>query len=726
MSRKNIKYIAEYVSFSLFLAAAKYAESRSGLYCVAVPAVFAALYLKRNALILLPVLVAAGIAVSPSIPSLIAAGSAAAVALILLTVQYFLRKRLPVIAYMITAAICAVPYFFFGSYVLAAFSAIVSFLAVRAAATLLRFLDFPHPPTADEYPAFLGAGCMAGFVLAHLSFGEFSALPPLFIAVTRLLSPSWSALAGAALSTVTGAAFAGENTVITAAVYAFSLLAFNKNSRFGGLAGLALHAACMAVGVLRPEPFSLIAPGVVAIVSAIIPDKKLAKLSLPVFGELLKRSLINKERAAAGKKIAALGAAYAALRTALTDDYEGSPARMAELKHLLQTKVCDNCPGKERCMRALGGSEPESALGELTEAALKNGKASILDATPFLSSVCVRLKKLIDCAGEIAENERKINQEKSQTSENKKLLIAAVNSLSSALGALSERVAKPLIYNGTAESAIVRNLARHSIYAEALVFGDEVELTVPENCDRNVVKSVIEKATAVKMQCSGEETRAFGRVSLTYVKQPKYRLAYGERRISAGEFGSGDVHKVFSPDRGKALIVLSDGMGHDSAAGKNASSAVRLIECFARAGFDSETAVECTGKLLSVRNTEEFNAVDIALIDTETGIAEIIKQGARESFVLSGGDVKIIECGTLPLGIVESAPSLDKITLSPEDFLIMLSDGVIDSLGTDRIADILTSKPFVNPDDIAAAIMDEYSTGDVPPDDGSVIVARLI
>ena len=56
----------------------------------------------------------------------------------------------------------------------------------------------------------------------------------------------------------------------------------------------------------------------------------------------------------------------------------------------------------------------------------------------------------------------------------------------------------------------------------------------------------------------------------------------------------------------------------------------------------------------------------------------------------------------------------------------MLSDGVIDSLGTDRIADILTSKPFVNPDDIAAAIMDEYSTGDVPPDDGSVIVARLI
>ena len=304
MSRKNIKYIAEYVCFSLFLAAAKYAETRSGLYCVAVPAVFAALYLKRNALILLPVLVAAGIAVSPSIPSLIAAGSAAAVALILLTVQYFLRKRLPVIAYMIMAAICAVPYFFFGSYVLAAFSAIVSFFAVRAAATLLRFLDFPHPPTADEYPAFLGAGCMAGFVLAHLSFGEFSALPPLFIAVARLLSPSWSALAGAALSAVTGAAFAGENTVITAAVYAFSLLAFNKNSRFGGLAGLALHAACMAVGVLRPEPFSLIAPGVVAIVSAIIPDKKLAKLSLPVFGELLKRSLINKERAAAGKKIA--------------------------------------------------------------------------------------------------------------------------------------------------------------------------------------------------------------------------------------------------------------------------------------------------------------------------------------------------------------------------------------------------------------------------------------
>ena len=99
-----------------------------------------------------------------------------------------------------------------------------------------------------------------------------------------------------------------------------------------------------------------------------------------------------------------------------------------------------------------------------------------------------------------------------------------------------------------------------------------------------------------------------------------------------------------------------------------------------------------------------------------------------ESLLVGGEDVEIIECGTLPLGIVDSAPSVDKVRLSPEDFLIMVTDGIVDALGKDGISDILTSKRFVNPDDIAASVMDEYlhSSGNTPPDDGSVVVARLI
>ena len=729
MTRKNVRYLTEYLCFALFLTAAKYAETLSGLACVAVPAVFAALRLKRNALILLPLLLAASVLCDPSAEALICGGSAVAVALLLQAIQYFSRKRLSEPAYMTAAALCAIPYFFFGSHINAAVSAAVSFFTVRAAIAVLRFIDFPHRPSAEEFPSFIIAAWMAGLVLSRLNVGAFSALPPLFIAAGRLLSPSWGALAGAAVSAVAGAAFAGGETVRIAAIYAFSVLVSNKHSRFGGLIGVSVHALSMALGVSELQPFSLIAPGVIAVVSAVIPDRKLAKFSLPVFGELLKRSVINKERADAGKKIAALAGAFEALKEALSRDYEGDPARMAELKHILQSKVCTDCPGRERCMRALGGSEPESALGELLEAAVRNGKASILDATPFLSSVCVRLKKLIDSAGELAEKERGFEREKAETKENKKILIAEVNALSSALKRLSEGVAKPLSYNGEAEKSIVRELAKTNVYAEALVYGnDEVRLTVPENCDRTAVKAVIEKILSAKMQCVGEESRAFCRVSLSYLKQPRYRLAYGERIISAGEFGSGDVHKVFSPGRGKALIVLSDGMGHDSEAAVNASSAVRLIECFAKAGFDAETALECTGKLLAARNKEEFNAVDIALIDTETGTAEIIKQGARESFLLHGEDVEIIECGTLPLGIVDSAPSVDKVRLSPEDFLIMVTDGIVDALGKDGISDILTSKRFVNPDDIAASVMDEYlhSSGNTPPDDGSVVVARLI
>ena len=270
---------------------------------------------------------------------------------------------------------------------------------------------------------------------------------------------------------------------------------------------------------------------------------------------------------------------------------------------------------------------------------------------------------------------------------------------------------------------------RSLISAEVTVYGDdEALITAPENSDRPVIKAAVEKGLRVRMQCVGEEARSFGRVALSYLKQPRYRLAFGVRQLSAGEFGSGDVQKVFSPARGKALVVLSDGMGHGSEASLNASSAVKIIESFSRAGFDAQTTLECTAKLLSARDREEFNAVDIALINTETGEAELIKQGARESFLLHNGEVDIIECNALPLGIVESAPSVEKFQLTPEHFLIMLSDGILDVLGKEGVADVLTAKGFVNPDDVAEAIMSQYLTAinNHPEDDATVLVSRLI
>ena len=57
----------------------------------------------------------------------------------------------------------------------------------------------------------------------------------------------------------------------------------------------------------------------------------------------------------------------------------------------------------------------------------------------------------------------------------------------------------------------------------------------------------------------------------------------------------------------------------------------------------------------------------------------------------------------------------------------MLSDGVLDVMGREKIIDVLSEMRFVNPDDVAGEIMKEYSLmAGASPDDASVIAVRLV
>ena len=54
--------------------------------------------------------------------------------------------------------------------------------------------------------------------------------------------------------------------------------------------------------------------------------------------------------------------------------------------------------------------------------------------------------------------------------------------------------------------------------------------------------------------------------------------------------------------------------------------------------------------------------------------------------------MEIIESGSLPLGIIDEAvPIIEQRKLKKDDIILLVSDGVADSLGTDMIKDILLS-----------------------------------
>lgn len=739
MTNKKAAYAFEYAIIALAEAFLQYTETKVGVEFLAAPFMFAVLFMKRNALIVAPVFFVTGVLTNVGTETLVSCGAALMVLLILYSVQYLTKKRLPSYAFAVAAAIAALPYVFFdmspaalGLEIAAVPLSAASFWAFTTADYALKVKKLRFPFVRREKVAFLAVFVILGLGLGYMRLPAFSAAEPVAIVLFQLLATSGAAQAAAGAAVALGGAVADAENALIIILYALPALLFDKeHSYFGAVAGVAAEAGAMAAGIIDAEYFRLIAPSVAALAAIAVPLKARLRFSLPVYkegGGL--RTIVNKTRAETAGKLGQLSNALKTLGEALALDTAVTSMATEETAHLLSVKVCSDCPGRERCSKSLGGGETEIALREITERALKQGKVNILDATPFLSSVCVRLRSVIDGVNALAEEERNRQSEARETEKAKGVIIEEVNALSGILKKLSDEVAKPLSYSAESERKIRQKLAGMAIpVGEVYVYGGtEATLTIPQGEGRRqAVKEAVESVLGVKLTTAGEERVSGGRVALSYTPQSRYRVAYGVRQIAAGEYGSGDADRALRLGHGKVLIVLSDGMGHDRAAAINSSLAVRLIECFARAGFPAEAMLKCTGRLLELRGREEFNAVDIALIDTETGRTDIIKQGARESFIACDGEVEVAECGSLPLGIVEAEPVIDTVTLSTGKFLVMLSDGVLDVMGREKIIDVLSEMRFVNPDDVAGEIMKEYSLmAGASPDDASVIAVRLV
>lgn len=739
MTNKKILYASEYALIAIITLFLQYTELRCGAEFLAAPFMFALIYGKRNALIVAPVFFATGVLVAPGVPALVSCGAALGLLLAAMAVQYFIRKRLPVYVFALFSAFSAIPYLIFSTQtaqtVMCSAAIALSpaaFWAFRHADYALTVKKLRFELLGAEKIAFLLLFAAAGLGAGYLGTPHVSAAQVLVAVASQLLATSPAARAAAGAAMVFGAAQANPENAVAALMYLFpALLCDAEHAYFGAVAGVGAEAGAMALGIIPAQYFRLILPAVLALVSIAVPSKIRLKYSLPVYregGGL--RTLVNKTRAETAAKLSELASGLKILGEVLMLDTSVSAMATEETANLISRKVCADCPGRERCVKNLGGGEPEIALREIAEKALKQGKVSILDATPFLSSVCVRLRQVIDTANALVEEEKSRQEQARETEKAKGIIIEEVNALSSILVNLSEETGRPLSYSAESEKKIRLKLGSMAIpVGEAYVYGGtEATVTVPAGEERRqLIKESVESVLETRLTTVKEERVSGGRVALSYVPQSRYRVAYGVRQMAAGEYGSGDADRALRLGHNKVLIVLSDGMGHDRDAAINSGYAVRLIESFARAGFSAEAMLKCTGKLLALRGREEFNAVDIALIDTESGRTDIVKQGARESFIVCDGEVEVADCVSLPLGIVEAEPAVTTLTLLPGKFLVMMTDGVIDVLGREKITDMLSEMRFVNPDDVAGEIMKEYSlAAGEHPDDASVIAVRLV
>lgn len=158
------------------------------------------------------------------------------------------------------------------------------------------------------------------------------------------------------------------------------------------------------------------------------------------------------------------------------------------------------------------------------------------------------------------------------------------------------------------------------------------------------------------------------------------------RAVKENETISGDNYAVIETEKGRRTIILSDGTGSGEQAGKDSGQVLDLMEKLLEAGYGTDSAVNMVNtSLYALGEDQKHPTLDICDIDLYQGTCEIRKVGGAATFLKRGEEVETLSTGSLPLGIFQSVV-IQPICrqLQDEDFLVMVTDGVVDAFGAEQ------------------------------------------
>lgn len=436
------------------------------------------------------------------------------------------------------------------------------------------------------------------------------------------------------------------------------------------------------------------------------------------------RHYINRVKADSGNRLLNLASVFDETARLLNAQGE-PPPDCAAVGEVMADKICPYCPKYAECDR-------EKAIEAFTAVAERaySGKAVLTELPEFFTEKCERTADVLAAAGALSDGARAKLKRTEGEDKARAIVTERLAAIKDVLGELGTREAAPVGFDGEAERRLCAELsARGSECAEAFVTRDFVTAVVrTDGAERDVIR----RATAACLKRGYEvraleKTQAAGWSVATLKKRPSFEAVYARAGISKTGGISGDSY-TFERIGDRFLVALVDGMGSGEAAGAGSGTAIDLIECFYRAGFDSDSALTGVNRFLKVPNGESFSAADVCVCDLDSGEADIIKLGAPPCYIKTADTVLKIEGSSLPMGVLdEMRPYVAKKRLYPGQMLILASDGVSDCFSGDELPEYINGLAALNPERTADAVLRRALklVGDVPRDDMTVIAVRL-
>lgn len=224
-------------------------------------------------------------------------------------------------------------------------------------------------------------------------------------------------------------------------------------------------------------------------------------------------------------------------------------------------------------------------------------------------------------------------------------------------------------------------------------------------------------------------------IEVIFEEEPLFHAVYGVSRLTKdGAKISGDNFSFLEKEDGELVLSLSDGMGFGEGACRESELVVDLLERFIEAGFTKETAIKMLNSAMVIHGEDEqYSTVDISSVNLYTGETSFYKIGASATFIRhKDGGVECMLSTSLPVGVsFEIEIEKAKKQLSDGDFLVMVTDGVLEYLQADNpeeameeiISGIRTNHPGLLAKKILDCVMEH--TGGKVGDDMTVLAAAL-
>ena len=373
----------------------------------------------------------------------------------------------------------------------------------------------------------------------------------------------------------------------------------------------------------------------------------------------------------------------------------------------LQQSVCVGCVNKSKCWNKMFNSTASDILAISGIEKRSKGKLP-------LEKRCMRQNILKSRIEENAFEYANNMAVKMKIREMRKVLTDQFCGMGDFLNETADKIAGSKIQDTAKASALRTVLQDSGIYTDALNYYTDsdgrvtIEISIidrPFETDRKKLRHIIE---FISKRRFGDAEINIGDVKTTITFEEKYlyELQFGfcQKPLSEKGFCGDSVSFVSSAD-GIKTAIISDGMGTGSRAAIDSSLTCSVIEKLIAAGFSVGGAIKAVNSAMIMKSTDEsISTVDAVSVNLYSASADFYKAGAAISFIRSGNEIFVVRQESLPLGIIRNiTPSHTRVSLSPGDIILIVSDGVT-SEDCGWINDELLSWSTNNMQDLASHI----------------------